>query len=277
MHYFLLLLWLWLPTSPLAPPPLPPLQIAEQFVATTGWADMKSYLCCEAASQAKRQTLGQQIPARMRRSCELLQQGTTTAVVAVALQDSVSQKDVYLHFSKDSTGWKLGAIRSLGMTQYAPPMLSILAAMPPDEVARYNQKHPHASHAFMLGNLRLWTASDAAIAAYFNLHRADFGKILLLLYGTHHLTFPSKGHVLNASRANNDPDIRRRLEQLFITSVAQGDSGCQSCVELLIAGMVNHTVGLLYEPNAAALPVMSPRELIVLKPLGEGWYLYKTN
>ncbi|MFC7667500.1 hypothetical protein ACFQT0_08955 [Hymenobacter humi] len=69
MKHFFLALCLWLPRAVLAFQPLEPLQIAEQFVAPAGWADMKAYLCCEAAGQAKRETLGQQIPARLQRSC----------------------------------------------------------------------------------------------------------------------------------------------------------------------------------------------------------------
>ena len=50
---------------------LEPLQIAEQFVAPAGWPNMKDYLCCEVAKQARHQTLGQQIPAGLRRVCQL--------------------------------------------------------------------------------------------------------------------------------------------------------------------------------------------------------------
>lgn len=277
MPYFLLLFWLWLPGGTPAPPALAPLQIAEQFVANGSWPAMKSYLCCEATSQAKRQSLGQQIPARMRRTCELLQQNSATAVVAVELCDSVEQKDFYLHFSKDSSGWKLSAIRSLAMTQFAPPMLRILTAMPPNEVAQYNRKHPDASHAFMVGNMHLWTAADADIKAYFNLHRTDFQELVRLVQAGKFLTGTSTNNHAGEQAANADPIIHRRLQQLFITRVGNSNTDCESCVDFLIAGMVDNTVGLLYAPKPASLPAMSPNQLIVLRPLGEGWYLYKTS
>ncbi|OGX82931.1 hypothetical protein BEN48_03980 [Hymenobacter glacialis] len=171
--------------------PLQPLQIAEQFVAPAGWPEMRDYLCCEAAGQARRETLGQQIPARLQRVCQLVQQGPATAVVAVELRDSLDRKDFYLHFSKEAGAWKLLAIRNLAMTHLGPPMVEILAGMTPAEVADYDQKHPDAGHAFTLGNLRLWTSADADIAAHFARNRTDFQQLLRLVQAAG--TFPRPG------------------------------------------------------------------------------------
>ena len=69
MKHLLLLLGLSLPALVAVPPAtLSPLRIAEQFVAPAGWPEMKDYLCCEVAGQAKKQTLGQQIPRPARRT-----------------------------------------------------------------------------------------------------------------------------------------------------------------------------------------------------------------
>ena len=66
------------------------------------------------------------------------------------------------------------------------------------------------------------------------------------------------------------------LRQLFLAQVTRRETNCASCLEFVIGGKVSSTVGLLYQPTAALLPAMDPDRLIVLKPLGEGWYLYKT-
>lgn len=277
MKYFLLAFCLWLPQAVLALAPLEPLQIAEQFVAPAGWPDMKEYLCCEVASQAKRQTLGQQIPARLRRVCQLLQQGPATAVVAVELRDSVSRNDFYLHFSKDAGTWKLQAVRSLAMTKLGPPMLEILTAMPPAEVAQYNLKHPDADHAFTIGNLRLWTAADAEIAAHFARNRADFQKAIYLIKAAHYFAAPADTSRADERAANANPAIHEVLQRLYISRVWQRDTGCGTCIEFLIGGRLSSTVGLFYEPNAAAVPAMDARRIIVIRPLGDGWYLYKTS
>jgi hypothetical protein len=274
MKYFLILLCL-LPQVVRAAPALEPLQIAEQFVAPNGWAAMKSYLCCEAAQQAKRQTLGQQIPATLQRRCELIQQNARTAVVAVELRDSVSRNDFYLHFSKDSARWKLQAVRSLAMTKLGPPMLEVLTTMPPAEVAQYDQKHPNAGHNFAVGNIKLWIGSDADIVDHFNKYRSDFEQVVQIAQKRNYLSAPDI--VAGEQAANRDPEIQALLQKLYISRLTRRDMDCQTCIEFVIGGMVDNTVGLLYQPQAAEVPAMHPDRLIVLKPLGNGWYLYKTN
>lgn len=277
MAYFFLPFYLWLAGPSPAVPPLEPLRIAEQFVAPDGWPAMKNYLCCEAAGQAKRQTLGQQIPARWARRSQLLQQGPATAVVAVELRDSLRRSDVYLHFSKEAAGWKLRAIRSLAMTHLGPPMVGILAAMPPAEVAEYDRKHPDAPHAFALGNLRLWTSPDADIKAHFERNRSTFQEAVRLLQARTYFGPAAGAGPAGEAAANADPAVRRLLQRVFISRVRQRDTACSTCLEFLIGGMTDNTVGLLYQPDAAAVPPMSPDGIIVLEPLGEGWYLYKTT
>jgi len=278
MNHLLLLFCLGLPRLTEPAPPLEPLQIAEQFVAPGGWEPMKSYLCCEAAGQAKAQTLGQQIPARVARTCQLVQQGTATAVVAVELRDSLGRRDFYLHFTKEDAGWKLGAVRNLAMTHLGPPMVGILAAMPPAEVAAYDRKHPQAPHAFTLGNMRLWMGADADLGAHFARHRADFDHALRLLQAGRYFAAPTADTGRAGERAANaNPALRALLRRLYISRVGRRDTGCATCVEFVVGGLTGNTVGLLYEPNPAAVPAMSPNRLIVVKPLGQGWYLYKTT
>ncbi|MET4074730.1 hypothetical protein [Hymenobacter sp. UYCo722] len=279
MKYLLVLLLPWLTGALLAPPTLPPLQIAEQFVAPTGWPEMQDYLCCEVAGQAKKQTLGQQIPQQQNRRCELIGQDSATAVVAVELRDPTSRRDFYLHFRHDSTGWKLGAIRSLAMTHLGPPMVALLTGLPPAEVANYNRKHPDASHAFTVGNLRLWTSADADIATHFRRHRTDFQKLLRRVQAGKFFapTLPGPNEPAAEQAANADPAVHALLRRLFLSRVTRRAPACGSCLAFVIGGKTNSSVGLLYQPEAGSLPTMSPNGLIVLRPLGEGWYLYKTS
>ncbi|MDB5271362.1 MAG: hypothetical protein JWP58_4402 [Hymenobacter sp.] len=281
MKHFFLLLCLWLPgmAAWAGPAPLlPPLVIAEQFVAPTGWPAMKSYLCCEVAAQAKRQTLGQQIPPRVQRACQLVRQDSATAVVAVELRDSTSRRDFYLHFHREAEGWKLSAIRNLAMTHLGPPMVALLAAMPPAEVADYDRKHPDASHDFTLGNLRLWTSADADIAAHFYQHRAAFQEVLSRVQtGQFFDPILDADEATDEQAANADPAVHALLRQLYLGRVTRRATACGSCLEFVIGGKIDSTVGLLYQPEAALLPAMQPDGLIVLRPLGDGWYLYKTT
>ncbi|MBW3372876.1 hypothetical protein KYK31_02745 [Hymenobacter norwichensis] len=255
--------------------PMEPLQIARQFVDTDGWPQMKEYLCCEAQQQAKNQTLGQQIPHNLQRSCELLQQGDSTAVVAVELRDSVSRNDFYLHFAKEADAWKLQAIRSLAMTQLGPPMLKLLTAMPETEIAQYNQKHPDADHAFTVGNLRLWIGSDADVINHFTSHQAGFQKVVRLVQTRQYFT--ATDSIAGEQAANTDPEVKNLLRKLYIGRITQHETNCDSCIEFIIGGRVDNTVGLLYQPKPAEVPAMDPDRLIVVRPITKGWYLYKTT
>ncbi|MBX0291486.1 hypothetical protein K3G63_13635 [Hymenobacter sp. HSC-4F20] len=281
MKYILVLLLWGLSLQGWAGPPLEPLQIAEQFVAPGGWADMKGYLSGEAAGQARRQSLGQQIPATLQRHCQLLQQGPATAVVTVELRDSVSRNDIYLHFRRDSTTsatpWKLAAVRSLAMTQLGPPMLQLLTDMAPAEVAQYNQKHPEASHEFMLGNIRLWIGSDADISQHFRRNQAAFQRAARLIQARRFFAAPADSAATGEQLANTDAEVQALLRPLYISRVTQRTLGGAGGLEFIIGGVTNNTVGLLYQPTAALVPAMSPERVIVVKPLGNGWYLYKTT
>ncbi|WP_141106588.1 hypothetical protein [Hymenobacter gelipurpurascens] len=261
--------------------PLKPLQIAEQFVAKSGWADMKNYLSGEAAGQARNQSLGQQIPANLERRCQLLQQDQRTAVVAVELLDSVSRNDIYLHFRRDSTTakapWKLEAVRSLSMTQLGPPMLKLLTEMPPAEVAQYNQKHPAAPHDFMLGNIRLWIGSDADIQQHFRRNQAAFQRAAQLIQARQYFTAAPDTAGLGEQAANSAVELQALLQPLYISRVTRRYLGCATCLEFIIGGVSGNTVGLFYQPKPEQVPAMTPDHIIVIKPLGNGWYLFKTT
>lgn len=254
--------------------PVQPLEIARRFVAKGQWPRMKSYLCCEVAQQAKAQTLGQQIPANLERKCQLLQQDNASAVVAVELRDTASTADFYLHFVKEADDWKLQAVRGLSGTSLGKQMLQLMQGMPDAEVSRYNQSHPDADHAFTVENLKLWIGADARIIEHFNRNRAGFEEVVRTVEARGYLAQPTPQA---EQQANTDPAIKDRLQQLYIRRLTRRTTACGACLEFLIGGVTNDTVGLLYQPNPAAVPAMNPAHIIVIKPLGGGWYLYKTT
>ncbi|UOQ52577.1 hypothetical protein [Hymenobacter cellulosivorans] len=251
---------------------LAPLSIAQHFVAREGWSGFARYVCCEVQQQARRQTLGQQIPAHLQRTCEVVQQTDSTAVVAVELRDSTGGNDFYLHFVRQNT-WKLQAVRGLGMTNFGRQMLTVLEGLPADERARYNQTHPKAEYDFTVGNIRLWIGSDADIEAHFTQHQADFEKTVRLLQaGSYFRSEPA-----DEAAANADPAIDALLKSLYISRVTRKSTDCDACFAFVIGGLIDNTVGLLYEPDESKVPAMHPGSLIVVKPLGHGWYLFKTT
>ncbi|WP_324676927.1 hypothetical protein [Hymenobacter sp. GOD-10R] len=277
MKYFLFLLCWCLPQLLLALPLKKPLQIAERFVAKEQWPEMRSYLSGEVLQQAKQQSLGQQIPPQLQRRCQLLQQDSASAVVTVELRDTVSRNDFYLYFAKEESTWKLRAVRGLAMTGVGQQMLEVLTTMPASEVAQYDQRHPAAPHAFTVGNLKLWIGADATIIEHFKQNQAEFKQVVDLVQARQY--FPPRADVLalGEQAANADPAISQILQSLFISRITRRDTGCGTCLEFLIGGLVENTVGLLYQPDAKAVPAINPDSIIVIKPIGNGWYLYKTT
>ncbi|KUG08323.1 hypothetical protein ASU33_09110 [Solirubrum puertoriconensis] len=254
--------------------PVQPLEIAKRFVAKGQWARMKSYLCCEVAQQARAQTLGQQIPANLERKCQLLQQDDASAVVAVELRDTASTADFYLHFVKEADDWKLQAVRGLSSTNLGQQMLQLMQGMPDAEVSRYNQTHPDADHTFTVENLKLWVGADARLIEHFNRNRAGFEGVVRTVQTRGYLAEPTQEA---EQQANTDPAIKTQLQQLYIRRLTRRITNCGSCLEFLIGGVTNDTVGFLYQPDPAEVPAMDPGRIIVIKPLGGGWYLYKTT
>ena len=163
------------------------------------------------------------------------------------------------------------------MTQLGPPMLKLLTTMPAAEIAQYNQKHPNASHNFTVGNLKLWIGADADIINHFNRHQTDFQKVLHLLQKRRYFTASSNTTATGEQAANTDSAVQALLRTLYISRVTQRDTNCGTCIEFIIGGRIDHTVGLLYQPETSAVPPMHPDRIIVIKPIDNGWYLYKTT
>jgi hypothetical protein len=120
--------------------------------------------------------------------------------------------------------------------------------------------------------------SDADIIGHFNRHQAQFNEVVRLAQqGRYFPAELNEAALTGEKAANNDPAIKELLRGLYIRRLTRRDTGCSSCLEFIIGGVNNNTVGLLYQPNPAEVPDMNPKRIIVIKPLGDGWYLYKTT
>ena len=63
-------------------------------------------------------------------------------------------------------------------------------------------------------------------------------------------------------------------KKLFISSVSI-DEALGNGINFLIGGMLDNSVGYLYVKDKKDLPEMSPELLIMIKEIGNGWYIYK--
>ena len=258
---------------------LEPLEVAKHIFGKTKFADLPHYSTGEYQGHPN----GQDLPPTATTSFLLLGQTPTKAVVAMNVADAKGiQVDTYLHFQKD-TVWKLSAFRSLAMTGMLAKVSEQLEALTPQQVDQMlksaaNDKEKNytfatrAEYEFTRGNTKLTIASDEQIIAHFKHNQAEFERIkeagLQELQGK------------TAANAQ-DKELAKPLEaayrKLYISSVRSGGDELGSGLNFLIGGMVDNAVGYLYVKDKKDLPEMSANDIIMLREIGDGWYLYKTT
>ncbi|MET0393302.1 MAG: hypothetical protein ABW019_09180 [Chitinophagaceae bacterium] len=212
----------------------------------------------------------------------LLEQTAQKAVIGMTITDSSGRGiDTYLYFKKDTT-WKMSAFRSLAMTGIIEQMKLGLERMTPQEIdqvitkSKDNKKDDFSMFAsreeydYLLGNARLILDLDENIIQHFRANQAAFERIRDLALQRLENEKPE-----NKGGADPAEDLKTDYRKLFITSVKAGR--CDNCADFLIGGMLDNSVGYLFVKDKKDLPEMDADNFIVIKEIGNGWYLYKTT
>lgn len=229
------------------------------------------FFCCELYGEWNADsTLGQHLPKTVLRTCELIFQDSAHATVAVWLQDSITSFDVYFYLVKNKN-WTIYAARSLVMRQSAKDALKRLDSIPEKyREEAYTKTHAH-SYAFEVANIKLWDNSDNVLASHFNSHKKQFQQIQKRLV--------KKGFTKSDSlvvKAIKDKKIKKLANQVLIRGF-EYDKRYPGCIFYLIGGIADNTVGYLYQPDPKRIPLITEKHYIIIKPLGDGWYLFKTT
>ncbi|HET6991691.1 MAG TPA: hypothetical protein VFJ43_10225, partial [Bacteroidia bacterium] len=72
----------------------------------------------------------------------------------------------------------------------------------------------------------------------------------------------------------------KKIKQLADKSLIRNfeyDKKYPGCIFYVIGGMVDNTVGYMYQPDPKKLPRITEKHYILIKSLGDGWYLFKTT
>lgn len=249
-----------------------PLSITENFFRFEGFAEKSKYLCCEAAEDfPPDSTFGQFIPKYISRNYEQLYVNNSTAVIAVELADSAKKNDFYVYFKKDSI-WKIEAIRSLALSGIVEQTLAYLEKTPREELNAMNEKIYGKKNMpdidFEIANSRLLLSSDKELIEHFKKNKKIFKDIAGY--------YTDKGFIQNSTPAKDDAHLQKLLKEIFISHIGADDMG-QVDICLTIGGMVDNTVGYFYQPDTMNVPKMDKAGYIMIRDLGEGWYLFKTT
>ena len=72
-------------------------------------------------------------------------------------------------------------------------------------------------------------------------------------------------------------NLKTDYQKLFVSSVSTGGYELGNCINFLIGGMLDNSVGYIYVKDKNDLPEMNPSRVIMIREIGNGWYIYKTT
>lgn len=224
-----------------------------------------------------------------------LQKGSTTnftqlgqtenkSLVAMTVLDSTGKGlDTYLYFEKDST-WKMSAFRALAMTGIIEQVKIELEKLTPqqvDDIIKKSKKNKEdefsmftsrEDYDFQLGNARLTLELDNNIIQHFLNNQAEFERIKNIAMKE------LEGKEVDEERSIDlVENIKNAYHKLYISSVSTGGYELGNCINFLIGGMVDNSVGYIYVADKKDVPEMNPERIIMIREIGNGWYIYKTT
>jgi hypothetical protein len=255
---------------------LTPLQIVEDYFSPNGFTNKSTYFCCELERENKTDTTwGQRLPIYVHRKCALIEQNDSTAIVSIELKDTTSGIDYYMYLEKKAH-WQVKSMRCLAMTNWAYTLLNDLQNMPKDSIEQFNKENL-SGYAYEIGKTKLWISLDSEIIAHFNNNKNLFEEFIYIIQNKGYLK--ATDYTNSGENIDKDAQIRQILNKIFINRVLLlgEEDPCQTCLQFNIAGMVDNSVGFFYQPDITKIPKISDNEYIIIKAIGNGWYLYKTT
>lgn len=243
-----------------------PLDLAKKIFAKEGFSELKKYVTGEYNGNPNGSDLGKETITKFM----LLEQTEASAVVNLTILDSSGKGlDTYLHFEKDKV-WKVNAVRALALTGIIEEVKMHLESMKPHQVdSAFSSK---VEYNFRLGNATLILELDENIIKHFLTNQTAFERIKDLALKQ------LKTEPKDENRATKlVEDLKQDYQKLFISSVSTGDWAVGNGINFEIGGMVDNVVGYIYVSDKKDLPKMSPSRVIMLREIGNGWYVYKTT
>ncbi|MFN0203728.1 MAG: hypothetical protein ACKVTZ_19530 [Bacteroidia bacterium] len=258
-----------------------PLALAKQIFENEKFPNIGNYVTGEYDGRPSKQDLAKGVMTQFL----LLEQKDKKAVVSMTISDPTGKAmDTYLFFEKDSI-WKMSAFRALAMTGMIEQAKNELENLSPKQVnqiikaAKKNKKGEESqmfsskeAYNFALGNAKLTLELDEKIIEHFLKNKKEFERIKDLMLSEVQRTKDEKMTEMKVGE-----DLKLAYRKLFISAVTMGGYELGNGLNFLIGGMVDNTVGYLYVKDKKDLPQMDASGVIMLREIGNGWYVYKTT
>ena len=256
-----------------------PLDLAKKILSKAKFRDIKKY----CTGEYKGRPNGNDIDKNATLQFALLSQTVDKAVVAVTIIDKTGKGlDTYLHFSKENI-WKANAFRALAMTgmiegakkeleQLSTKKVDSLIAISKNDTTGNSMFKSREDFDFQLGNLNLILALDSEIIDHFNKNKIEFERLKDIAFKN-----------LDTTKADQERSIKlcngleNDFHKLFISSIEMGGYELGNCINFSIGGMLDNTVGYLFVKDKKDVPEMNPSRIIMIREIGNGWYIYKTT
>ena len=207
----------------------------------------------------------------------LLSKTENTALINITIVDSLGNGiDTYAHLRKGDKNWEIEAFRALAMTGILERLKSEFEKMTEkqiDSLIKTDKENFKSRKDFDRGfkNIRLTLALDDSIIKHFEANKEKFEKIRNEL-----LDVEIKEDEKSYRKINLGEKIKSDYKELLLTSISTSYY-CDNCFEFVIGGMIDNTVGYLYISDGQTIPKTNPSRLIMLREIGNGWYIFKTT
>jgi len=219
---------------------------------------------------------------------EILSLDDTEAVIEITITADGNSNNLYAFWTKEQD-WKIKAFRALWLPGFFYSMLEEYKDL--DEVGIrkvYDNKIAEAKvkndtiseqelvevfgtiedFQFEIENMKLTVAPDEKLIKHFNQNKEKF-NILLSKIKSDTLTNS------NMWRFDNKSNYKIYMHEILVSSISNYDDN--KLTSFVIGGMIDNTVGYFYCENPKDVPKMSDNWFIMIKNIGDGWYLYKTT
>ena len=241
--------------------------------------------------EAKEQNLNpKDIGNEVNKEFEILSEETDNAVIAITLNDGKHNTDLYAFLVKNNE-WRIKAFRSLWLPGFFYSMLEEYSDL--DEIGIENkykemietakQKNDTISEIDIIAkigtleefvaeiqNMKLTVSSDKDLINHFKKNKAQFENIL-----EHILLDTTIVNKENWRINKKDNEFKMELNKILISSISGNKTN--EIIDFSIGGMIDNSVGYFYCKDKNNLPEMSDNRYIMIRDLGNGWYLYKTT
>lgn len=217
---------------------------------------------------------GKDLSTEVNTSFLVIHHSAKQAVIAMTVADNKGRvTNKYLHFTKEDERWKMYALATPTLARMHERIKNEMEAITLDEldsllaIYRHQENSPYKTKeefSFILNSLKLKLAPDDSLVAHFQRHKAAFGQLL------------KEANATSKSPESETPTLVNTrtpvYSSLLISNVTTGGFLPAECIDFHI---LNDQVGYLYAPHKKYLPELRPDKVMMLRSLGNGWYLYK--